>query len=102
MLKLVINRLYKRYSPAGVEAERDRGLDLDEDPELAKRVNGERIRQCDVTGRDDSHKLLVKCSYLDNRYRPDLKAEDVECAKEQLLKEVEDDAAASTGESDIS
>lgn len=89
MLKLVINRLHKRYSPRGAAASAAEGLDLDLEEEVGARLNAERIRQCDVDGREVSYKLLVKCSYVDNRYRSDLKAEDVECAKEQLLDEIE-------------
>jgi len=53
------------------------GVAVDVDPDVGDRLQNERIRRCDEEGREVSYKLLVKCSYMDSRYRADLEPEDV-------------------------
>lgn len=68
MIGLVLQKLYKRYCP-------------DEAGALPQR------RMCDIEGCTVTYKFLVKSSYLDPRFRDDLKTNDVTCAKEQLIEE---------------
>ncbi|KAE8739554.1 hypothetical protein FOCC_FOCC014937 [Frankliniella occidentalis] len=85
MLKLILRKVHKRYSPSGAEKD-------------AAETGGEArgpVRNCDVKGRETLYKLLVKCSYLDARFRDDLTAEDRKCAAEQLMEEIEESVAVS-------
>lgn len=89
MLKVIMNRLYKRYSPDGYAAATDEGLDVGVDVDVGTRLLKEKVRRCDEEGRKITYELLVKCSYVDNRYRADLKPEDSQCARALLLDEID-------------
>ena len=69
ILDCVLQKLRKRYDP------------------------GENVREgsraVDHLGATSCHQLLVKCSFLDTRFKDDLKTEDISSAKGQLIDELE-------------
>uniref|UniRef100_A0A146KPU4 Zinc finger BED domain-containing protein 1 n=1 Tax=Lygus hesperus TaxID=30085 RepID=A0A146KPU4_LYGHE len=83
MLKLVLQKLHKRYIP-----ESNFTTDLGSGPQM-------RQRQCDVRGAVNCHELLVKCTFLDPRFRPNLTEADQTTVQTKLVKEFCDEQAAS-------
>ncbi|KAK3918353.1 E3 SUMO-protein ligase ZBED1 [Frankliniella fusca] len=82
MINLIVRKLHKRYSPSGAEKDA-----------AEARIAGEQrenVRNCDVWGRETLYNVLVKCSYLDTRFRDDLTSDDRKCAVQQLLSEIEE------------
>lgn len=71
MLKLVVQKLHKRYCPGSLDGQ---------DNEVPRTV-------VDIRSANKCHSLLVKCTYLDPRFQDALTENDIISARSQLIEE---------------
>lgn len=82
LLKYVVQKLQKRYCPDSLVAE-GQGRQGDRD-------DGVRQTKADIRSARNCHDILVKCTFLDPRFKRDLKENNVVSARSQLIIEFAD------------